>query len=475
MTQTLMSKATALRFRFWLIGAFIVILLVALGAGLFMRSRTVMEAQLRDELRSTAAAAAMQFNGDALLSIDEVSDMGSPAFRDAVVRLRMLREHVPSLRFAYILRRTSSPHFLEFVADADALSSDVELDINRNGTVDEDEEPGFPGERYDISDIPKLQREAFEMPTADDEFTFDQWGVLISGYAPIRNSKGEAVAVLGIDMRAEDFIRTSTSIFSPTVLFFVLLAVVTLTGGFLILIMRHQLRETWQLLYRERSGLLQLTFHQLGEPLTIFKWSLESLKERKPTDNLEKMMPELMQNMEIGINRVSTVVDSLRDAEQVELRTLPYTAQRASLSEVIATVAKEMQPLLEVHKQTLEIFCENKLWGTFDPHWIAQVLHYILKNASDYSSAGSVITVSAAYKRNHLQVEVTDHGAGVPKAELSHVFEKFFRASNTSKFFPGTGLSLYTAKGILDIAGGSIAVRSEEGKGTTVTFTVPAA
>jgi hypothetical protein len=469
-------QAFQLRWRLWCFLAAIIILMVLLGMAFFSRSRAIMEDQLKNTLRSTAGAAAMQFDGALLDQIHDPKDMQSPVFKDMVRRLSQLREHVPGVRFAYILRNTATPQTLEFVADADALSSPAQLDRDGNGKVDSDEEPGYPGEQYDVHQIPALQYDAFQAPSTDEYVTYDQWGALISGYAPIRRfDNGKVVAVLGIDMLAEDYVSLAYSIFSPGALFLVLVAIVCLTAGFVMLLISKQI-ESLRQMSAERSGLLQLTFHQLGEPLTIFKWSLETIKERRPGESLEKLMPDHVKNMEIGIERMSGIIDALRSAEQVELKTLAYHPQHASLSELFSQVVKESQPFLAHRSQKLEVICENKLWCQFDPLWIAQVLHTLLTNAMSYSPDGSLITLTAVYKRGHVQVQVLDRGVGIPAADLPHIFEKFRRGANASMYTPaGTGLSLYTAKGIIEIAKGKMQVESVEGKGTIVTFTLPAA
>lgn len=462
------------RWRLFLSAFVVATLFVTLGVLFFLRARAIMEDQLKNNLRSTAAAAAMQFDGRTLTGIRRAQDMSSPAFQEAVKRLYALREEVPSIRFAYILRRTAAPNILEFVADADALSSDEALDVNGNGTVDEDEVPGFPGDQYDVSEYPALLGDAFAFPTTDADITYDQWGAIISGYAPIRRSdNGQVVAVLGIDMLARDYLAASFSILSPGTLFLVLIGTVAFVAAFVLLLIRRQMDAMSQM-SSERAGLLQLTFHQLGEPLTIFKWSLETIRDRHPSESLDKLMPDHVKNMEAGIERMSEIIDALRGAEQVELRTLPYHPQRSSLSELLSKIAKDEQPFLAHKRQTLEIGCENNLWCMMDPTWITQVIRGILKNAMSYSPDGATITVRASYRRKHVLVQVIDRGAGIPRADMSHLFEKFRRGSNATTQ-AGTGLSLYTAKGILGIAGGKIWIESREGEGTTVSFTIPSA
>ena len=185
---------------------------------------------------------------------------------------------LPNVRFVYIMRRTSDPEQLAFVADADSLSTKEELDVNHDGVIEPNEEPSNPGDLYDITSVPALQHDAFVRPTSDPEVTYDQWGALISGYAPVRRSDGTVAGVLGIDMQADKYAFLSQSIFTPVALVLVILGGVLIAVAILTLWERRQLMILNKI-NTERSGLLKLTFHQLGEPLTIMKWSLETLRD----------------------------------------------------------------------------------------------------------------------------------------------------------------------------------------------------
>ncbi len=187
-------------------------------------ARSTMESQIRDMLLALASSNAAQIDADALDAVDGRSDMDAPQFRELVTRLQAIRDaEGVSIRYAYILRRTSDPMELEFVADADSLLSPDELDVNRNGTVDMAEEASYPGDTYDVSDNDALRMRAFEAPTTDDEVTIDQWGRLLSGYAPIRRPNGTVTGVLGIDMKADEYQSLIARTASP----FLLLVVIT--------------------------------------------------------------------------------------------------------------------------------------------------------------------------------------------------------------------------------------------------------
>ncbi|MBI3619466.1 hypothetical protein HY213_05545, partial [Candidatus Peregrinibacteria bacterium] len=93
------------------------------GVLVFIRSRDVMREELQQRLRSTAAAAAMQFDGAWLEGIATRADMRKPMFTMLVSRLREIRDRVPNIRYAYIMRQTKDRNAVAFVADANSLTS----------------------------------------------------------------------------------------------------------------------------------------------------------------------------------------------------------------------------------------------------------------------------------------------------------------------------------------------------------------
>jgi signal transduction histidine kinase len=109
-----------------------------------------------------------------------------------------------------------------------------------------------------------------------------------------------------------------------------------------------------------------------------------------------------------------------------------------------------------------------------DRKLIAGVVRELIDNAMTYSPPGARVAVRVRRRMGHMQVDVEDTGCGIPPSDLAHIFTKFTRGANATKFKPiGNGLGLYIAKGIVERAGGRMTVHSQEGKGTRVSFTLP--
>ncbi len=441
---------------------------------LFLRATDALDRQLRETLRATAISAAFSIDGDDLADIRGPGDMLSPAYLKIAALLRNITAEIPQARFAYILRRTDNPSMLEFVVDADAGRSIDELDENDNGILDPNEEPSYPGEQYDISDAPALQSEAFLHSTTDPQVTVDQWGELLSGYAPIYSySTNDVVAVIGIDMDAADFRAHTRSVLSPYAVLFIFVLAGLLAAGIGLYVESRQL-QTLARMNAERSGLLQLTFHQLGEPITILQWAIETLDDVKnDTNELNKILPENLMDMREGVRRLGSIIDTLQEAEKVELGVFTNNPVEQSVKHFLEGVVSIVAPVGQSGTGRVSLDAPDTTFS-FDPHLLTIVLRRLLENALEFSSARSLVHVRAFEEGKWLRIDIIDSGCGIPEEDVAHLFEKYRRASNATTMKPdGNGLGLYIAKGIVELMGGKIAARSELGHGSTFTVFLP--
>lgn len=439
---------------------------VLTGLFFFWHGQAIMVDELKDRIRSTAALAATQIDPSLIVPLRTFSDTTRPQYKALVTQLDRMRGAIPNIQFAYIMRPTDDPLTLEFVADADGLATPEELDTNGNDIVDPDEEPGHPGDPYDVSATPALQN--LTAPAVDESFTTDQWGTFISGYAPIRNAEGDVVAMLGIDMNAEEFSALSQRIFSPVAL--LLIAVAGIMMSAYVFIVVHQRRmESMKQLNTERTALMDLATHQLGAPLATFRWWVEILR-----DQAHKKDNDALVQLEEGIARMDDIIKSLRTAVHMQTTEIGYSETSVTIRSILSLLPESTAQLLRRRKQTLVLQVPASLRVKVDKKLFAGVLQELIENASWYSPEKAVITVRAQKKRRAVSLEVEDHGIGIPSDDFPHLFEQFRRGTNATKYKPvGNGLGLYIAKGIVEGAKGTLSAKSALGKGTTFTITLP--
>lgn len=197
---------------------------IATGWAITNLAANAQMARLRQELMGIA--------GDATLLIDpavhlrlaahpDPNDPGLLAMRASLQRLKALHPEIRNIYTMAQLPDTESTKIVEFICDASA-----ERDENGNGMIDDDEKVADPGKRYPAGDAPELLA-GFDAPSADSEVSRDQWGVWISGYAPIKDAAGHSVGLVGIDLPAAHidalrsaFFRHSAALLAATLVAF---------------------------------------------------------------------------------------------------------------------------------------------------------------------------------------------------------------------------------------------------------------
>ena len=109
--------------------------------------------------------------------------------------------------------------------------------------------------------------------------------------------------------------------------------------------------------------------------------------------------------------------------------------------------------------------------GQYDEKLLRHIFGNLLSNAIKYSPSGGEVRLKVVRRGTETEIEVSDHGIGIPADEIGHLFESFHRASNVGAI-SGTGLGLAIVKQSVALHGGSIELKSVVGKGTTFTITL---
>ena len=148
---------------------------------------------LRNKLMMVARTAALAVDPEALQRIPlNVQSVDAPEFQAIREKLSKIKEANPVIKYIYTMGKTDKDGIWQFIVDAEPFS-------NRTKEV----LTSLPGDKYDASRFPEMMK-AFDGPAADKKLEIDEWGVTLSGYAPIINKDNQVVAIIGIDVDAQD-------------------------------------------------------------------------------------------------------------------------------------------------------------------------------------------------------------------------------------------------------------------------------
>lgn len=223
-----------------------------------------------------------------------------------------------------------------------------------------------------------------------------------------------------------------------------------------------------------KSEFISVTAHQLRTPLSAIKWILKMVMDGDTGPVNEKQAEYLGKGYESN-ERLIRLVNDLLNVARIEEGRFGYRFEMGDLVDLIKRTVMEFQPQAQAKGIKL-LFEESK---EFVPHILMDaqrimlLVQNLIGNSMNYTKQGS-IKITISLKDGYIQCAVRDTGLGIPEAQKTRIFSKFFRADNAiHQQTEGTGLGLFIARNIVVRHGGSIWFESEEGKGTTFYFTLP--
>src|SRR5215831_12983318 len=223
---------------------------------------------------------------------------------------------------------------------------------------------------------------------------------------------------------------------------------------------------------KSREDILAVVSHDLKNPIMVIGLVAKVLRQSGELETAQ--IAEFSNKIERAADKMLQLISQLLDFTKIENGTFSVAPQAETLKNIILPAIDGMKPLAEAKQQTIECHIESNVPEVAaDGPRVAQVLSNLVSNAIKFSRKGCKIVVSAREQDNSIVVCVSDDGPGIPRENLSKVFDRYWQAEETKH--GGIGLGLAIAKGIVEAHGGKIWVNSELGKGSSFFFTLPLA
>lgn len=236
----------------------------------------------------------------------------------------------------------------------------------------------------------------------------------------------------------------------------------------------HNMAEALAEAARRKQELVSMVSHDLRTPLTSVQASLTLLSEGVMGTLPPKAQKEVI-NAESNTGRLINLINDLLDIEKMEAGQMRIEKSMTDVQSIFERSVESVKALCDKQDVSVEII-DTDLDIYADGYRIIQVVVNLLSNAIKFSPPDAKVSLTALeHNDGMVELQVIDRGRGIPEKFKNSVFERFQQVDiSDAKAKKGTGLGLAICKALVELHGGTIGVESEEGKGSTFWFRVPA-
>jgi two-component system sensor histidine kinase KdpD len=218
-----------------------------------------------------------------------------------------------------------------------------------------------------------------------------------------------------------------------------------------------------------KSALLASLGHDLRTPLTAIRVAAGNLRASWLTDADRREQSELVLT---EVEHLTRLFQNILDMARIDAGAVSAEAHWVHPSEIVEGACKQVEHTLQSH--TLDIVAASDRLVSVDPRLTAAALAHVVENAAQYAPAGSTIEIGTSAAADGLTITVRDHGPGISKADLPHLFERFYRGAGAKQRVSGTGMGLSIARGLLAAERGRIWAENCSQGGVQFTIVVTA-
>ena len=229
---------------------------------------------------------------------------------------------------------------------------------------------------------------------------------------------------------------------------------------------------------QERRSFVSNVSHELRTPLTSVKSYTESLIDGAWED--KDIAPEFLKVISTETDRMIRMITDLLNLSRMDQGKQELNLEFVSINELVAHIIDRFEVVLKSEQyrnkkyKVERDFTQRTLWVEIDQDKFIQVIDNIMNNAIKYSPDGGKITCRLMETHNSVVISITDEGLGIPRKDIGHVFDRFYRVDKArARSMGGTGLGLAISKEVVQLHGGKIWVTSVENKGSTFFISLP--
>ena len=222
---------------------------------------------------------------------------------------------------------------------------------------------------------------------------------------------------------------------------------------------------------RAKTEFISLASHELRTPITGIMWAV---KEIEKEGGLSKRAHEYVSDIHQAALRMFELTEQFLRDSRLEEGDVQLVPTEFELRDVLEQAIERYAPSAKSKQIEVEVKNTEAIAMRTDRPAVTTIVEAFLLNAIDYTHEGGHVALSAEMHDSWVRISVTDDGVGIPLADQSHIFDRFFRASNAREIKPnGVGLGLYIVARTVRALGGRAWFTSKERRGSTFLIEIP--
>ncbi|MBR6334543.1 MAG: HAMP domain-containing histidine kinase, partial [Clostridia bacterium] len=230
-------------------------------------------------------------------------------------------------------------------------------------------------------------------------------------------------------------------------------------------------KELSALEYSRRSFVSNVS-HELKTPMTTISGFIDGILDGTIDGKDEKKYLSIVSD---EVRRLSRLVTGMLNISKLEAGKMELNPVEFDISEMLFTTLLSFEQILErknIDVRGLDSVTENKIRA--DKDMINQVIYNLTDNAVKFTPEGGYIEVASKSDAEKVIVKIRNSGKGIPEEEINQIFERFYKVDRSRSYdTKGAGMGLYIVKTLIELHGGEITARSQEGEYTEFIFSLP--
>lgn len=218
-----------------------------------------------------------------------------------------------------------------------------------------------------------------------------------------------------------------------------------------------------------KNNFMSLISHDLKTPIAKIQAIIDRILSQNPRIEVKEDL-RLLRNESAELHRY---IQSILQLLHVEARDLKIHKEATDLNDLIERVVDQLAPLASAKAIRMEKALEPIFSLEIDPTLLREVLLNLVENAIKYTGNEGRVRVSSQEIDNQVIVTVEDSGVGIASSDIDHIWDKFYRTSQSAHVTKGSGLGLYLVRYFIELHEGEVFVESQVGRGTKIGFRLP--